>query len=241
MIRPVRRDADQIVRHLVREVRDEAATRLSYDVRLAECVFLRDRGQASENGAGSLQVTPDASAIGSLSAAEQEKVSALLADLQDAYQQHCAYLTADRLRTVIRTYVESLNAIRVRPTGGVYFVHRCHADILTALRELVRRFGTGSHLARVPLPDQDEMREMVIAAFATRAREDLDKLARDIAAAQQDGSTGQAAVQALHKRFATLQAAAAEHAQLLGTSLHETNAALKLVNVQLASLLTQAS
>ncbi len=30
-----------------------------------------------------------------------------------------AYLTADRLRTVIRTYIEALNAIRLRPTGGV--------------------------------------------------------------------------------------------------------------------------
>jgi hypothetical protein len=44
-----------------------------------------------------------------------------------------------------------------------------------------------------------------------------------------------------HKRFTTLQAAAAEHAQLLGTSLDDTNAALKLVSVQLASLLAQAS
>jgi hypothetical protein len=241
MIRPVRRDADQIARHLVREVRDEAATRLSYDARLAECVFLRDHAQTSENGAGSLRVIPDTAAIGSLPAAEQEKVRALLAELQDAYQQHCTYLSADRLRTVVRTYVESLNAIRVRPTGGVYFVHRRHADVLTALRELVRRFGAGSHLARVPLPDQDEMREMVIAAFTTRAREDLDKLARDIAAAEQDGTTGQVAILALHKRFTTLQAAAAEHAQLLGASLDDTSAALKLVNVQLASLLTQAS
>jgi hypothetical protein len=241
MIRPVRRDAHQIVRHLVREVRDEAATRLSYDVRLAECVFLRDSNPAAENGAGSLQVTPDLAAIGNLPTAEQEHVRAFLADLQGAYEQHCAYLTADRLRTVIRTYVESLNAIRVRSTGGVYFVHRRHADTLTALRELARRFGKGSHLARVPLPDQEEMREMVIAAFTTRAREDLDKLGRDIAAAQQDGSTGQAAILALHKRFASLQAAAAEHAQLLGTSLDDTDAALRLVNVQLASLLAQAS
>ena len=54
-------------------------------------------------------------------------------------------------------------------------------------------------------------------------------------------SGGQAAILALHKRFTTLQAAAAEHAQLLGTSLDDTNAALKLVNVQLASLLAQAS
>ena len=54
-------------------------------------------------------------------------------------------------------------------------------------------------------------------------------------------SGGQAAILALHKRFTTLQATAAEHAQLLGTSLDDTNAALKLVSVQLASLLAQAS
>jgi hypothetical protein len=47
---------------------------------------------------------------------------------------------------VLRTYIEDLNAIRVRPTGGVYFVHRRHAGTLAALRELVRRFG-----ARQPL------------------------------------------------------------------------------------------
>ena len=116
---------------------------------------------------------------------------------------------------MIRTYIEALNAIRVRPTGGVYFVApppRRHPRPRCA--SWSGRFGAGSHLARVPLPDQDEMREMVIAAFTTRARDDLDKLARDIAAAQRDGATGHAAIQALHKRFRDLQAATAEHAQL---------------------------
>jgi hypothetical protein len=37
MIRHVRRDKDQIVRHLVREVRDEAPVKLSYDTRLGAC------------------------------------------------------------------------------------------------------------------------------------------------------------------------------------------------------------
>jgi|GEM_PF-5412547 hypothetical protein len=46
---------------------------------------------------------------------------------------------------------------------------------------------------------------------------------------------------ALHKRFRDLQAATAEHSELLSTSLDDTGAALKLVNAQLASLLTQAS
>lgn len=241
MIRHVRRDGGQIVRHLVREVRDEAATRLSYDVRLGECVFRRDDAPAAAPGAGSLQVTPDHAAIRELPAGEQENVAAVLAEIQAAYRRHCAYLTADRLRTVIRTYVEALNAIRVRPTGGVYFVHRTHDGTLAALRELVRRFGAGSHLARLPLPDQDEQRELIISAFTTKAREDLGKLARDIAAAQRDGQQGQATIAALHKRFLGLQAATAEHAQLLNTSLDDTGAALKLVNAQLATLLAQAT
>jgi hypothetical protein len=95
--------------------------------------------------------------------------------------------------------------------------------------------------ARIPIPDQDEQHELIISAFTTKAREDLDKLARDIAAAARDGQTGEAAVAALHKRFVSLQAATAEHARLLNTSLDDATGALKLVNVQLASLLAQAS
>ena len=82
---------------------------------------------------------------------------------------------------------------------------------------------------------------MVITAFTTKSREDLDRLARDIAAAQRDGDTAPAAIEALYKRFRDLQAATAEHAQLLNTSLDDTTTALKLVNVQLASLLARAS
>ena len=118
-------------------------------------------------------------------------------------------------------------------------MHRAHAATLSALRELVRRFGAGSHLARVPIPDEDEMREMVIAAFTTKARDDLSKLAADIATAQHDGPT-EATITGLHKRFRDLQASAAEHAQLLNTSLDDTTAALQLVNAQLASLLVKA-
>ena len=46
---------------------------------------------------------------------------------------------------------------------------------------------------------------------------------------------------ALHNRFRDQQAATAEHAELLSTSLDDTHAALQLVNAQLTSLLAQAS
>jgi hypothetical protein len=79
---------------------------------------------------------------------------------------------------------------------------------LCALRELVGRFGHGSNLNRVPIADQDEMREMVIAAFIARADTELQKLADEIARAQQGGATT-AVAKALWERFSELQKAAA--------------------------------
>ncbi|MBV6700241.1 hypothetical protein KV557_24580 [Kitasatospora aureofaciens] len=237
MVRPVRRDGDRIVRHIVREVRDEAKTKLRYDTRLGTVVFNRDHTTTTD-GAGTLHVEPDHQAIAKLPQAEQATVNQMIESLKTSYQRRCTYLTGDKLRSLVRRYVEDLNAIRVRPTGGVYYVHRQHSPALAALRELVSRFGKGSHLVRVPLPDQDEMREMIVTAFTTKAKDDLDRLAKDIAAAQRTGRT--ADVKRLYDRFAALQKTTDEHAALLSTSLDDTASALQLVKLQLGSLLATA-
>ncbi|WP_433379326.1 DUF6744 family protein [Streptosporangium sp. CA-115845] len=239
MIRHVSREGLRLVRHLVREVRDEGRSRLTYDTRLAEVVFWRDPLDSGKPGKGTLQVIPDHAAITALAPEEQAKVRETLDKIEAEFRYQCTYLTSDRLRTVIRTYVEALQAVRVRATGGVYFVHRAHADTLAALRELTERMGGGSHLARVPLPDQEEMREMVIAAFTAKAKEDLNKLAADIAAAQREGHSD-ATIAGLHKRFRALQAATAEHSTLLSSSLKETKDALLLVNAQFSNLLSRS-
>lgn len=239
MVRPVTRDGGQIVRHIVREVRDEEQTRLTYDTCLGAAIFRRDN-EVDQAGAGELLVEPHTSAIASLSGPEQSVVRHMLAHINSEYGHRCTYVSGDKLRGVIRTYIESLNAVRVRPTGGVYFVHARHAQTLAALRELVSRFAAGSHLVRVPLPDADEMREMVISAFTTRAADDLNRLAADIATAQH-ANAGQHNIGKLYQRFSELQAATTEHASLLSTSLDDTQAALQLVKTQLGSLLVTAS
>ncbi len=239
MPRHVSRGSEKIVRHLVREVRDEQATALSYDPLMAQCEFIRDA--AAGDGAGTMQITPNQTAITALPEPEQEQVREVLVELQDAFDRGRTYLTSDRLRASVRGYIESLNAIKVRPTGGVYFTGRQHAQVLGQLRELVSRFGHGSNLTRIPLPDQQEMRDMVVAAFLSRASEDLDKLTRDLAAALRDGA-GPATVAALHTRFRELQTAATEHADLLGDAVNAANDRMQLVNMQLTSLLlAQAS
>jgi hypothetical protein len=90
---------------------------------------------------------------------------------------------------VVRDYIEWFAPIIMRPTGGMYFVGAEHAQTLGALRELVRRFGHSSNLNGVPIADQDEMRELVIAAFIARADTELQKPADEIARAQGGATT----------------------------------------------------
>lgn len=49
---------------------------------------------------------------------------------------------------MIRRHIEDLNAVKVRPTGGVYFVQRRYQPALNALRELVKRLRPGPEAVR---------------------------------------------------------------------------------------------
>lgn len=236
MVRHVCRDRDEIVRHVVREVRDEDAATLSYDAKLAEALFRFDTSPQSDNGAGALRVAPDNAAIAKLPPAEQDVVREMLQEIKVAFQYRCTFYSGDRLRSLVRDYVESLGGIKVRPTGGVYFVHRQHADTLAALRALVSRFGAGSHFVRIPIPDQDEMREMIVTAFTTQTRDELQQLAAEAAAAKREGASDHV-VQRLYRRFRDVQKLTVEHSELLSTSLDDTQSALDLVKLQLGALL----
>ncbi|MFD8498004.1 DUF6744 family protein [Amycolatopsis sp. NPDC059657] len=239
MIRNVARDKHRIERHIVREVRDQTEVKLSYDTHLGSVVFERDNAPSSGPGDGQLVVTPDNKAINKLPEAERKIVRKMLGEIESSYQWHLNFLTGDKLRSMIRRYIESLSAVRVRKTGGVYFVYHQHSATLGRLRQLVEKFGSGSHLVRVPLADQDEMREMVVTAVTTKAAEDLNKLSAEIAAAQRNGVSDEEIAE-LYRRFRDVQAATTDHSTRLSTSLDDTEAAMNLVKAQLGSLLATA-
>lgn len=240
MIRRVRRDDDTIICHLVREVRDAARNKLGYTNRVAEITFTRDRQPGAAPGAGSMQVTPNLAVIPKR---EHEKVLDLLSTLEQQFDRNCRYLTGDKIRTMLRAYIESLAAIKVRPSGGVYFVGRQHADVLDALRCLISRFGARSGLYPVPLPDQEAMREMVIEAWRTEQRTALQRLSEEIAKAQDSakgGTVTTAAIQRLFDKFRRLQDEAGEHGRELGADLDDMTFAMDLAGAQIMALLAQA-
>ncbi|MFD0639701.1 DUF6744 family protein [Catenulispora yoronensis] len=249
MVRPVSRTKTQVVRHVVREVRDEAQVALSYDPRMADAVFTKDNSENSGFGAGSFGIVPNHPAINALPPVEQEKVRQFLDDIQEAYRTNLAFVPGDRLRDVVRAFIEDVMAgTRLRASGGVYFVAREHHAVLEALRELIGRFNERavlrtpeekklSSLRRIPLPDQGEMRDMVEEEFTNRAREELDRLAVELAVLRRAPEPDPELVAALHKRYLGLKATTDKHSTLLSTSLEDTQASLETVKDQFARLM----
>jgi hypothetical protein len=236
MMRNVVRDEIRIVRHLVRELADHDNEELSYEVCLAEAQFVRSNDPALPDGAGDMTLTPDEDEIGRLQTDERAVITGLLGQIGTDYENRSQYVSADRLRKMLRDYIEDdLRAVRIH--AGVYFVHRRHAKALAALRTLAGRFA--GELTRIPLPDAAEMRSMVDGAFESKAQADLESLARDIARAQADPKAYQ--VRKLHLRYLAVQNAAQEYQTTLDTHLTATEATLELVQAQMASLLIAAA
>lgn len=249
MVRPVSRTPQDVVRHVVRELRDEEQVALHYDPKMGEAVFLKDRSEGAGPGAGTFGVVPNESAIQALPESEQDRVREFIADIEESYRTNLAFIPGDRLRDLVRDYVvQVMNGTRLGDSGGPYFVDREHNAALEALRELVSRFNERaqirqpelkkkSSVRRIPLPDHGEMREMVEQEFTDRTREELDKLAVEIAVLRQAPEPDAALISTLHKRFLDLKGATERHSALLSTSLEDTQASLQTVNAQLAALM----
>jgi len=234
MLRHVTRDTSVIVRHLVREVRDEEQTRLSYTAKVAEVVFCRDPAPYAAHGAGTVKITPELPALAALPASEQDQVLDCLDDIKQEFESGRLFLSSDRLRAMIRNYIENFLPVRIR--SGVYFVGRQHAETLAKLRELVARFASKSSLTRIPLPDQDEQRDMIIAVFISQTDDQIRKLSADIRKAI-DEDASEAVAQGLTRRFRELKATAQQHEQLLGASIQDAHASMEIVEKQLRKLL----
>jgi hypothetical protein len=235
MMRNIVRDETRIVRHLVRELADHDHEELSYEVRLATATFTRLGGPSVADGDGTMTLTLEQDELDALGETESTAVADLIAAVQADYDNRLRHVGADRLRGMLRDYIEGpLGAVRVHP--GVYFVHHRHTATLARLRTLAARFGVD--LTRVPLPNVAEMRTMVDTAFDAKAQADLESLARDIARAVTDPKGHQ--VRKIHARYLAVKAAAADYQATLDTHLVATEATLALVEAQMASLLVAA-
>ena len=157
-------------------------------------------------------------------------------ELTERYERRATHLDSDKIRGILRRYVEGMNSVMVR--RGVYFVHESRRSTLDQLQDLVQRCSRGSSLHMIPLPDVPEQREMVKEAFNTEIVESATSLLDSVTGLIRKGR-GHVAKKDTDKAkeaFQDIRSRISEYRNALGESQDRAEAALELVEDQLIDL-----
>lgn len=179
-VKEVDSDKDAVRRHIVRVVRDTKGKKLDYET-VGEANYYRASRAAKRKGVGGESVKFNI-IDRKLSSLEQDKVREFVKEMQDDYAFFRVHYYTQAIRDMVRNYVESLNAIKVRSSGSVYFVHRSRWDVINRLVELVnQKIGHGCRIHTVPLIDTEYQRDMLSEAYQDEVEGAVDKLLGKIA------------------------------------------------------------
>lgn len=221
MVREVASTRDEVARHIMRETCDPQGRRLAYD-KVGDAVFRRNPAQ--------LDLDIDRSLLGP---DEQRHAEVVCETIRERYTTMSTHLQAQALRAVVRSYLLSLNAVAVRPSGGVYYVHVSRQDALTQLETLVSRFSPTSMLHSLPLIDTGKQRRMIGQAFADEVEATVNGLLRRIAEENERALMGGGTIpptvyQQLRAQYEEVVIRTREFTQILGQTEGRATAALEL-------------
>jgi hypothetical protein len=183
LIREVSRDA-QIVRQLIREVKDSAGRRLLYQP-VGELVFYKPAARAGKVDPTSARVRATLVADPAVvSASERPLLEQYVQKFDDAYRRFRDFHDSQKVRGILRSYLLYLNAVQMKP--GVYFVHSSRRDELERLQEFANNLQefNGDHTASMmllPLADLPHLRTEVVNVFQREAEKDLATVVAEIA------------------------------------------------------------
>lgn len=230
MVREVTYDNEQVVRHVVKEVRDPRGQKLDYQPHMATLKFVRGGRTAKGKRPGGEAFKH--AILQGVTGQDRKQVEDLIENAVERYKDLSTNLHADAIRAVIRNYLTSLNAISVKPSGGVYFVHMSRQKTVDALQELVQRIGQGCSFHQLPLLDTVDQREMLTEAFQTEVEDEVRGLLKDVAGLNDKiGGTGkipQSKYTELNLRYQSIVERSEEYTRVLGLAQGRAGSALEL-------------
>jgi hypothetical protein len=163
MFRNAGQDKDKVWRTLVREIVDSNGHELSY-MEVASLIYNR----STESIDYQTKVV--------LSTTEQDIVQ----DVYNYVKAEADIVTPYAIREFIRKGIEwYLHAIKVRPSGGLYFVQEQFYTELTGLSNAVNNIGGTFH--DLPLLDDSKQREMLRKAFEDESLDDVNVMLGEMA------------------------------------------------------------
>lgn len=233
LVREVVRTDNQIIRKLMREVKDSKNRVLLY-TEVGELVFYRPavKGGVVDHSSATIRATLDPQ----VSPSEAGVLQPLLAKFQAAYVRYRDFHDGQRVRGVIRNYLLYLNAIQMKPS--VYFVHANRSDELGRLAEFVNGLSDQTSMAMLPLPDLPSLRVEVTDAFQREAEKELSVVVGNITKLLQTrkGDIKMTAYLKLKDDYDAVIAKASEYSRTLQISQDRTGAAAELALDALTSL-----
>jgi hypothetical protein len=181
LVRDVANDKAQVVRHMIREVKDTHNRRLAYD-QIGECKFWRPTTAGGTTVAGSERVNFNL-LDSALVPNERPLAEAMAHKMAALYERYARSMDDMKVRAMFRDYVSALNAVQLR--SGVYFVHVSRFDDLANLQQLAvsmsAQAGVTCRMDLIPMVDLVAQRELVIEAFQEEATKALDGISAKIA------------------------------------------------------------
>ena len=225
--RDVTSTPDSVRRQVTREVQDSRKKQLFYNAAI-ECTFYR---KSSTNGRAAIKLKINRDEV---LAEEIDHLREVAKQLEQTYRRHVDFHDGMKLRALVRDYLKHLNAISLK--GGTYFIHATKDAELSALTELVNRFGGGCWMRTVPLVDLADQREFITSMWEREAAQMLQELTRDIKAAHEAGNTTGPAYAKLKGRLDEVMEKAQEQMLNLGITQDLTAASAEVALRELTKL-----
>jgi len=218
MVREVDRTPHQIIRHLVREVKDSANRRLLYGP-VGEFVFYRP--VAKNHTVDHSSYRERASLATGVSDSERPVLEAALAKYREAFTRYAQFADGQRIRALVRDYLLFLNGFQMKPS--VYFVHNSRVPDLMALQEFVNGLGNAS-MSLLPMVDLPRSRAEVNDSFQREAEKELANLVADVQKLQatRKGPIRPAAVMKVREEYDRVMRKISEYSRLLKLSQDRT-------------------
>ena len=234
MSRDVTHTPDFVRRQITREIKDSRNKVLSYD-RAIDCTFYKPT-DAKDQSTSRLHIQINESVLES---GELDSIKTVAQEIWTRFYRYFNYLDGQKLRATVRNYLKHLNAIEIK--GGVYFVSIMHDGELSALSDLIDRFGGDCAMNTLPIVDLERERTFITRVFEREASQALNDLTKETKALiAERGSISMSTYDRMRARYDEVLNNATEHMATLRVSQDVTAAAAELAQGELLRLQEKA-
>lgn len=167
MVREVATTNEEIMRHIIREVRDSKNKKLDY-AQVGAFIFRRD--------------------VNDFHATANPEFQYLCTFAQELYREYKEYYTGKHIREMVHKMIWDTLPVNVRPGGGVYFMSNHHQALVDSLEGLVRDLnpygvpGTlEAQFESVPVLDLEKQRKLIFDKYESQVSGSVDATLKELA------------------------------------------------------------